>query len=62
MKYGIGRMQNKIYYNKESNKDKFLDGKCVLLMILNKMMIEGEIRKLYDTVDRDDSSRDRKKE
>ena len=39
-----------------------MDGKCVLLMILNKMMIEGEIRKLYDTVDRDDSSRDRKKE
>ena len=26
------------------------------------MMIVGEIRKLYDTVDRDDSSRDRKKE
>lgn len=36
MKYGIGRMQNKIYYNKESNKDKFLDGKCVLLMILKQ--------------------------
>ena len=36
MKYGIGRMQNKIYYNKESNKDKFLDEKCVLLMILKQ--------------------------
>ena len=27
MKYGIGRMQNKIYYNKESNKDKFFGWK-----------------------------------
>ena len=39
-----------------------MDGKCALLMILKQNDDWGEIRKLNDTVDRDDSNRDRKKE